>query len=84
MTELLADDAPNLQEKANQEAAKLYKEERTTLEQERSKPVVLNTQTGGVRPDYPAWLPAFDARLRQQRAAVPPGATTQLQPGWNP
>jgi hypothetical protein len=83
-SELLADGAEELQERANQEAAILYKQERTTLEQERSRPIMMNTQTGGVRPDYPAWLPAYDARLRQQRMAVPPGATTQLDPAWKP
>lgn len=83
-SELMADEPLTSQKRANQEAAKLYKEEQTTLEKERAKPIELNTYTGGVRPDYPAWLPAYDARLRQQRAAVPPGATTTLERGWNP
>ena len=83
-SELLEDGVKELQEKANQEVAKLYKEERTTLEQERQRPIMMNTQTGGVRPDYPAWLPAYDKRLIQQRLSVPAGATTQLDPAWKP
>ena len=63
-SELLEDGVKDLQEKANQEAARLYKEERTTLEQERQRPIMMNTQTGGVRPDYPAWLPAYDKRFK--------------------
>ena len=54
-SELLDDDADSLQEQANQKALQLYKKERN--EHKRNKSIMTTTQTGGVRPDYPSWLP---------------------------